>query len=51
MPFSLTSEKVHAVAADAVVIGLLAESAPTGPAEDLWRSICRGPFHADADAL
>jgi len=34
MPFSLTTDKVHDVAADAVVIGLFAESALTGPAED-----------------
>src|SRR6478609_221068 len=38
MSFSLTSDKVHEVAADAVVIGLFAESPPTGPAEDFNRA-------------
>lgn len=38
MAFSITSDKVHEVAADAVVIGLFAESSPTGPAEDFNRA-------------
>ncbi len=38
MPFSLTSDKVYEVTADAVVIGLFAESPLTGPAEDFNRA-------------
>jgi leucyl aminopeptidase len=38
MSFSLTTDKVHEVAADAVVIGLFGESPLSGPAEDFNRA-------------